>query len=220
MNYLAHGRCFLHDPYLLIGTALPDMLSVVDRQVRVRAKGAALWVADADPWMAALARGIQQHHADDDWFHQTTAFNELNVAFTGRLRECLPDDDGYRPAFLGHILVEILLDAWLSEQSPNLLTEYYACMAEVNPALVQSGVNRIAAKPTTDLVHFIPRFLSERFLFDYTDDTKLLFRLNQVMRRVRLPPLTDSLRRLFPEFRQSVQSRAAELLGQFEGNRV
>ena len=89
MNYFAHGRSFTHDPYFLVGTALPDMLSVVDRQVHMRAKGAEKWIDDADPRMASLARGIRQHHADDDWFHQTAAFNELNILFTGHLRSAL-----------------------------------------------------------------------------------------------------------------------------------
>ena len=39
---------------------------------------------------------------------------------------------------------------------------------------------------------FIGMFSRERFLSDYADDGKLLFRLNQVMRRVGLPLLPPS----------------------------
>src|SRR5687768_7726430 len=111
MNYFAHGRRYVHDAYFLSGTAVPDWLNVVDRRVRVRSKAAQQFVDDSDPQVAALARGIVQHHYDDQWFHQTRAFAELSLRFTLEIRELLQPDDGFRPSFLGHILVELLLDA-------------------------------------------------------------------------------------------------------------
>ncbi len=71
MNYLAHGWPFLDDPYFLAGTAVPDWLSVADRQVRARGKQAVPLGNDDDLRVAAVARGIVQHHEDDRWFHET-----------------------------------------------------------------------------------------------------------------------------------------------------
>jgi hypothetical protein len=71
----------------------------------------------------------------------------------------------------------------------------------------------MAMKPTDRLAPLLPRFLSERFLYDYADDGKLLHRLNQVMRRVKLPSLPGSLLGFFPEARQAVANRHLELLG-------
>jgi hypothetical protein len=217
MNYFAHGRAFVHDPYFLAGTALPDWLSIVDRQVRVRAKRAKEFVNDRNPVLAAIAHGVVRHHADDDWFHQTPAFHELNVAFSAQVRQCLlgdtaADDGGYRPAFLGHILIEILLDAVLIEQEPQRLDAYYAAVASIDPAEVERAVNCMAAKSTDRVAALVPRFLSERFLYDYADDVKLLHRLNQVMRRVRLPMLPASLLDLFPVARRTVFERRGDLL--------
>ena len=56
MNYFAHGRRFVEQPYVLAGTAVPDWLNVVDRKVRVRAQRALAMSDDADPSMAAVAR--------------------------------------------------------------------------------------------------------------------------------------------------------------------
>src|SRR4051795_212815 len=81
MNYLAHGWRFASEPYVLAGTAAPDWLSVIDRKVRLRSRTAATFISDADPVLAAIARGVVQHHADDAWFHATLAFNELSLAF-------------------------------------------------------------------------------------------------------------------------------------------
>jgi hypothetical protein len=218
MNYFAHGRAHTEDPYLLAGTAVPDWLSIVDRQVRVRAKQAREHVDDPDDQVAALARGIVQHLADDDWFHQTPAFHELNVRLAARVRALLPGDNGFRPAFLGHILVEILLDAALIDAEPQRLDEYYLALSAVDPAVVQSAVNRMATRRTDRLIPLLPRFLSERFLYDYRDDAKLLHRLNQVMRRVNLPPLPESLMRFFPEARELVTFKQHDLLRPLENS--
>ena len=38
MNYYAHGCRFVDRPYFLIGTAIPDMIRVSDKGVRVHSK--------------------------------------------------------------------------------------------------------------------------------------------------------------------------------------
>jgi hypothetical protein len=157
-----------------------------------------------------------QHHHDDNWFHQTRAFAELNLYFTKEIRDRLPDDDGFRPSFLGHILVELLLDATLIEDNPAALHRYYAVIEALDPYVVNRAVNRMATQETGMLAFFIPRFSAERFLYDYAEDGKLLFRLNNVMRRVRLPALPETLAEFFPEARRLVRQRSAELLADEE----
>lgn len=212
MNYFAHARHYLDDPYFVAGTAVPDWLSVVNRRMRARSKLAAPHTADQDPRVASIAKGIMQHHHDDGWFHQTRAFAELNLYFTKQIRDRLPNDDGFRPSFLGHILVELLLDATLIEGDPEVLDRYYAVMDSLDPYVVNQTVNRMATRETGMLAFFIPRFSAARFLYDYAEDGKLLFRLNGVMRRVRLPALPDDLAEFFPEARRLVRERTAELL--------
>ena len=212
MNYLAHALSHLNDPYVLAGTAVPDWLNVADRGVRVRSKHATPFVEDADERLAAIARGIVRHHADDAWFHETTAFNELCWQFTAGIRDCLPPDEGFRPSFLGHILVEILLDATLIEESPALLEAYYRATAEIDGQVVQDAVNRMAPRRTERLGPLIPHFHAAAFWWDYQDDGKLWGRLNQVMARVKLPPLPRSFCRFLPSARHAVREQKFELL--------
>jgi hypothetical protein len=218
MNYLAHGWRFAADPYYLAGTAAPDWLSVIDRKVRLRSKTAAQFIDDADSVVSAFARGVMQHHGDDAWFHATPAFNELSLAFAVEVRERLPGDEGFRPSFLGHILVELLLDRALAEEAPERLDAYYAALGQIDAAATASAIERLATSRNerTDLAAragtLIPRFLAERFLYDYLDDGKLLTRLNHVMRRVGLPQLPGDLAELFPAMRKSVTSRIDDLL--------
>lgn len=212
MNYFAHGYRSVDQPFHLAGTAVPDWLSVVDRRVRIRSSVAQRFLDSPDPGVGALAAGIVQHHADDAWFHRTRAFAELSWQFTVELRDQLTPDDGLRPSFLGHILVELLLDAALIEARPDLLQRYYHCLAQLDPQLIARIVNQIAPRPAAQLADFIPLFSAERFLYDYAEDAKLLYRLNMVMRRVGLPVLPHALTGWLPAARQRVRQRWRELL--------
>ena len=212
MNYFAHGYAYVDDPWFLAGTAVPDWLNVSDRGVRVRPKHAAAFADDPDPRVSALARGIARHHQDDAWFHSTAAFADLSWRFTAQLRDLLGADEGLRPSFLGHVLVELLLDASLIAGEPERLDRYYEALSSVDAGFVEEAVNRMAPKRAVRLAVFLPLFVRERFLCDYAEDGKLCYRLNQVMRRVRLPPLPERLKEFLPAARRDVDACRQELL--------
>ena len=160
MNYFAHAWHFLDDPYFVAGTAVPDWLSVSDRQVRLRSRHVAAAVDDADPRVAAVARGVLQHIRDDARFHATRAFAESSLALTVLVRDALGAETGFRPSFLGHLLVEVLLDAVLIDESPERLEAYYRALATVDVRLVQAAVNRFAPRPAKRLAIMAARFLA------------------------------------------------------------
>lgn len=224
MNFFAHSLPFLDDPWVVAGVCLPDWMSVINRRVRLRSRKVQPRVDDPDAATARVARGIVQHHADDEWFHETPEFALLNLDFSVELRQQVRLDDSLRTRFVGHILIEMLLDDWLSQSYPGKLEEYYglleqlpgdrlerivADLAGVNPADVELPVER-----------FLPRFRRERFLFDYRDDERLLFRLNQVMSRVRLSELPAAMLAWFPSARKRVNDLAPQLLSGFRWPRV
>jgi hypothetical protein len=212
MNYFAHALHFLDRPYFLAGTAVPDWLAVADRPVRLRSKHTEPFRSDPDPLLADVAAGIAQHLRDDARFHGTRAFAETSLALAVRVRDVLGGESGMRPAFLGHLLTELLLDAALIAENPDRLTEYYRVLAQVDPGQVQAAVNRMAPRPTQRLALFIELFLGERILWDYLEDDKLWVRLNQVMRRVRLDGLPDPFADIFPDARKLVAERKDALL--------
>jgi len=126
----------------------------------------------------------------------------------------LPGDEGFRPSFLGHILVELLLDSALAEENRERLDAYYAALARLDPAAVERAVCRLATRPTDRITSLLPRFTAERFLYDYLDDTRLLIRLNHIMRRVNLPQIPPSLLSLIPSLRFRVRERMSDLVVQ------
>jgi len=212
LNYFAHGCHFTNDPYFLAGTAVPDWLSVVDRRMRVRSKAAEPFVRHENPQWASIAAGIVRHHFDDHWFHATRAFTELSLQFTRLARDQLRDDQGFRPSFLGHILVELLLDATLIAADPPRLDDYYRALESLDRNAVAAAINAMATRQSSLIEVFIDRFCAERFLYDYLEDAKLVWRLNHVMRRVGLPQLPESFVEILPTARDAVQARQVELL--------
>ncbi len=212
MNFLSHGFRYLDNPYVVAGSAVPDWLSVVDRKIRARSKRAQLLLESDDPITRDVAIGVIKHHHDDNWFHSSRLFNETMLQFAIELREHLPGDEGFRPSFVGHISVEILMDGTLIARDRSLADRYYQSLASVSPEKVQAVVNLIAGTQTTALASTISRFVNARFLYDYLDDDKLLFRLNQVMSRVNLPALPDSLLTWLATARRVVEVRCDALL--------
>ena len=212
MNYFAHALPFLDRPYFVAGTAVPDWLTVADRKVRLRSKHVEAFLDDADPCAAEVAGGILQHLRDDARFHATRAFAETSLQLTAHVRDVLGGETGLRPAFLGHLLVELLLDAALVAGDPSRLVEYCRVLEAVDAQRVEAAVNRMAPRPTERLAAFIELFRRERILWDYLEDGKLMVRLNQIMRRVRLEPLPDQFAVVLPAARELVTGRKSLLL--------
>ncbi len=213
MNCFSHAFRFLdHDPYFVAGTCVPDWLSMIDRKVRARRKRAVEFVTDSSKPTAELARGIIQHHDDDDEFHNNAAFVQLNLELAIELRELLGADAGFRPHLSGHILIEMLLDGFLAKQDISRLDELYHTIARVSADQLQQGINRMAAKPTYKMEPFIPLFLAERYLYDYVEDRGVQYRLNRVLKRVKLNPLPERFLQWLPSARQRVENQVDRLL--------
>ena len=212
MNYFAHALPFLDRPYFAAATGIPDWLTVVDRKVRLRSKHVEPFLEDADPQIAAVAGGVLQHIRDDARFHRSRPFVETSLELTTRARDALGDAVGLRPAFLGHLLTEVLLDATLIAENPGGTEKYFGLLESVDPGRIEAAVNRMAPQTTNRLASMISHFREARILSDYLEDAKLMGRVNQVMHRVKLPEVPDDFAEFLPAARRLVASRKNELL--------
>jgi hypothetical protein len=212
VNFFAHAYQYLDDPYFVVGSGVPDWLSMADRDVRVRIKHVRPFEHDRDRVTASIARGVVRHIEDDAQFHSTRAFAELSLDLTGMIRRDLDADSDLRSSFLAHLLVEVLLDDNLIARDPGELDRYYKVMDSVDMDRVQATVNRMARGTTERLAGLIRGFNGHRVLSDYARDDKLFVRLNQVMRRINCAVLPETFCRILPEIRRKVDFRADELL--------
>lgn len=212
MNCFTHGFRFLDDPYFLVGTAVPDWLTLVDRKVRVRQNAAREFAMRSDGNEKRLAEGIAQHHQDDRWFHEHQHFVQLNLELSIELRDLLGADAGFRPHFVAHVIIEMLLDASLASKDRSQLDRYYEQVARVDPILVQQTINQIAAVPTQMITRFIPRFIEEAYLYDYFSDERTMYRMNRILKRVKLNQLPESFLGWLPSVRERVYAETNLLL--------
>jgi hypothetical protein len=208
MNFFSHAARFLDaDPLFVAGTAVPDWLAMIDRPARVRRAAAVEQCSATDPAARELARGIAQHFTDDEWFHQSPAFAELQVVLTRQLADRLGGETRFRPHFVAHIVIEMLLDASLAEVTPAGLARYYSRMTQVDPERLQSLVNQLAARPTTRLAEYLPRFIHEGFLHDYARDEGIAYRTNRILAAAGLPAMPAT----FPEWVAAARSTVWEV---------
>ncbi len=212
MNFLSHALPYLDEPVVAAATAIPDWLSLVNRRLRVRARVASEHLQSDDLTLRRVAAGIVQHVEDDRWFHATRAFAETTLQLAVELRDRLPGDAGFRPTFVAHILVEMMLDSFWIRDDRSLCDRYYASVESVSTDEIQRCVEVIAGNSSEGLQGVIQRFAESRFLYDYTDHERLLFRVNQVLHRVRLPALPATLVLWMPGAEKLVESRRRELL--------
>jgi hypothetical protein len=214
MNCLAHAFKYLDCPEFAAGTCLPDWLGMLKPRVRVRHKQIVCFLGQSDAIgkRKRIAEGMLQHLSDDADFHGSLPFAHTCVSISNRLKADIGDGDGHRPAFVGHILTELLLDAWIEIRNPGTLDAYYRAMQSVSPADLQSTVNLISDLPTDRLESFMANYNAERFLFDYLDDNTMLRRLNRILLRVNLEPLPECALATIEHGRALVYGNAMELL--------
>lgn len=212
MNYFTHALPHLRDPVFIAGTALPDWLSVVNRKVRLRPRTLQPFFEHPDPFVAALATGAQRHLDDDGWFHSTRGFAEVTAELGLLFRQRLHGSDGFRCGFLGHLVLELLLDAVLWEQFPSAMDTYYELLVELDSGRIEDVVTEIAGVRPEKLAWFINLYREEQILRDYADDDRLLRRLNQVLRRVKLSPLPEAAVEWLADARQIVRTRVGDVL--------
>ncbi len=211
MNYLAHGYRFVDRPWALVGTAVPDLMTIGDRRRRLRRQDIPEAASGMDAASADLAEGLHAHFHDDGWFHATPAFAEVSEALA-RVIRAAAGEQRLRASVLGHIGTELLLDAELMRRDPGLLRAYTLAFDRVDPGGVAERVGRWAKRPPL-LLHRVMRLVRGASLLDsYADDHGFVLRLSQVARRARLGQLPSALEREVPAMRALVRERADELL--------
>ena len=215
MNCFTHALPYLDDAWMAAGCCVPDWLGAVDRKCRVREKKAAPFIDHKDPIVASISQGIVHHHQDDHWFHTNKTFQEMNIKFAVEIRELLDGDTGMRTGFVGHVLIELFLDAWLHDKHPGKMEYYYKQLESIDPEKIQSVVNLIATKKTDKLSPAIVGVIKERYLFDYTDDSKTLYRMNRVLKRIGLEAIDDRILDWMKDARKRVYDCVPVLLDQY-----
>ncbi|MGE0191622.1 MAG: hypothetical protein AB7T63_06215 [Planctomycetota bacterium] len=193
MNFLAHGHRWLDRPDRLAGTALPDWLALLAPASRLRGRALGLPDREDRSARAEVLRGVRIHHAEDRWFHQQPAFEALLREGTAALRAVHPqgaDERRFKPRFLAHVAIEVLLDAWLLEREPGLGAAWREALAHADLAALEATVAHHAPAPAPGLAARIAQLRTSAYAEGYGEADEIARRLARVAERVgvRTPP--------------------------------
>ena len=212
MNFLAHSLRFLDgDPTFAVATGIPDFLTIAEKGVRLRTVDLRPFLDSQETALQQVAAGAHQHLIDDRRFHSSACFLSTSSRLRKLFKPYVPDDGTPRASFLGHLIAELLLDAELASLFPGKMEQYYKVLGSADFTTIEQSVCRLSRKPTQRLAKMLELFCDARVMFDYADDARLFYRVEQVMRRVGFPLTDTKTGDVFAEARLIVREQAAEL---------
>jgi hypothetical protein len=117
-----------------------------------------------------------------------------------------------RASFYAHILLEMLLDAWILETRPGSAEAFADAVLSLDRETLVAEVAMVAPRPAPRLLDIVTRFESPATLAGYGDDREVTRRLGIMGNRVRQPDLPAGFEAIVAQARTLVAARAADLL--------
>jgi len=181
LNYLSHY--FLdqesQDPYLILGTVLPDLFRVGNRKRRMPEESPDVF---SDANQKALQVGVNKHHLVDRLFHNALFFHKYSKALSKMLRETELEGMPRFQHFYGHILLEILIDKWLLKKNPKLVGDFYDLLGKVELNEIEEYLKlKGLAEHYESFAEHFNAFLGYRYLEHYLKDGGVVAKLQNVV---------------------------------------
>jgi len=226
VNYLAHFHIAtqlltptLPLPEYVVGAALPDLLPLAERRVRLRPAQVASAETDTR-FEAALAAGVLAHLVTDAAFHKTAAFASAQAEVSRLLAEAAFVGMRIRRFFVAHVLTEIALDAAMLRAELFLADRFYDAFAAADFELTRHWTESVTQRPVPDLTFVLARFQKFQYLREYAGDGGVATGLSNVCRRAgqdtfdgenfgRLVGVVGKVVRVLPDFVPAIFSETA-----------
>ena len=191
MNFLAHyviATRFLTPaaplPSYVVGSALPDLLPLAARRVRLRPALVERQSA-MNAEETALRAGVLAHLATDAAFHKTPAFAEAQAEVSRILARTPFEGIRVRRFFVAHVLTELALDAVLLRRDRAIADDFYAALAAADYAIVTRWAEATVGQPLPMLPAVLTRFAASRYLYHYGEDEGVATGLSRLCARAR-----------------------------------
>jgi hypothetical protein len=193
VNFLSHGLLVrkMDSAEMLIGTALPDLAPLADRQLRLTARRLdRLHELGAE----AVTAGCRHHREVDRVFHHGAPFHRARHAVEDVIGEgALPL---WKP-MLAHMLVEIGIDAEVLQRHPRFARHTYPdAFDRFDWDGLMAQLEQVCEAPTTALSDLVDRFDRGAFLLSYETDEGILDRIDGMGQRLKRGPLGEAGRAL------------------------
>ncbi|MCB0736907.1 MAG: hypothetical protein KDC92_05285 [Bacteroidetes bacterium] len=181
MNFLSHYKTDGSQNHQQnFGLLLPDFLGIVNRKLKMHhlLEGAR---------ETEVVKGIKLHLRADDYWHSSKFFIQKNELIKKVLIDFDFVEKPYRPFFMTHVILELLLDRALVLQNETLCHNMYGSIEKFE----RSWLNYLNIDGATvdKLENFVESFIKYRYVFQYANNEQYIYALNRLFQRVRHPEL-------------------------------
>lgn len=228
MNFITHYALDREGPssYFTLGVAIPDLLPLAGRQLRVPYKKlhdhAFKDESESEQW---LLKGVLHHYYTDRIFHESAFFLAERARIQPYLQQLFHLNPDQRYFFLTHIFVEFYLDRVIQLREPKIASEFYQHFRQVDFDLAIRSLETFSGTSFLALGEHLSVFRDREYLHAYRDEDGFLYALNRTIRRTGIQALQnhtpeefhavlkpyeeglmDRVGLLFPQMREGFQS--------------
>jgi len=195
MNFLSHFYFdrSTNDPYLALGTVLPDLLKNANKKWNPHPQKNEL-LFKIDPAHQSILVGWKRHLFVDKQFHSAAFFN----VHVGAIKQVVGDilkPSKVWPSFLAHISLELMLDSLLLTEGMIDVDQFYLQLDRSDRQKIASFLKLNGIEDSAIFFTFYEKFISSRYLYSYRDAEQIVYALNRISMR------------LWPEGLQQVNSQ-------------
>lgn len=194
MNYLSHFYLVgdSADPYLVLGMVLPDMVKNHRKSWNAHPRKHEKELAD-DGIMTSIRRGWELHLETDRRFHSSAFFSYHSSRLRKQIAQVLPHRP-FRPFFLAHVALELLLDSLLIIQEKVDTGKFYTQLAACRESEVVRFLEINGIPEAASFIPWLREFISSAYLYSYSNPGSLSYSLDRIGRRVWQAPVDPRAR--------------------------
>lgn len=195
MNFLSHYYFVRHtaDPYLALGSVLPDMVrnhrkdwNLHPSRVRERYEG--------ESALFSIFRGWELHMEADRQFHSSEFFRKHSSGLRKEIASFITELP-FRPFFLAHVALELLLDSLLIIHKKVDADNFYLQLSGCSPPEVTRFIALCQIPGADSFLPWFDEFRNSRYLFTYSRPERLAYALDRIGQRVWQAPFPGGYRR-------------------------
>jgi hypothetical protein len=185
MNYLTH---FLIDhkkdnPNYNFGLALPDLVNISRRGWRAESQSFPVLNKNVNE----IWNGYQQHFAADAQFHNSELFEKHSKRLRKEFEDQGLNQPGIRLFFVGHVLLEMLLDRHIVKTRRGIADMFYDQLNLVIYSDIESFFMAAGDTIPEKFLEFFERFKDSKYLYSYAENEGMFYALNRLLRRTGQP---------------------------------
>ncbi len=191
MNFLSHYyfERYSHDPELVLGCVLPDLIKNADRNVNVLPQKYEDRFGN-NPKLLSIYRGWIRHIETDRYFHNSAFFYE----HTHQLKQLLAplvENTAIRPSFLSHIALELLLDHLLLRHNWVQESDFYEYLAAADRDATDRFMRLCDVPQTTFFFTYFNSFMRAQYVGAYRHFDQITSAMISICRRLWEVQLSD-----------------------------